>query len=131
MKRIPILKSTLGLLVVAGVCMPLPSSAEGDRFESTHSYRETDFYDNVRDIQSVKTEPGAQGPVRSETMEPRWSYGEAAFYDNLRKLQAARPEPGESGSGAQGPVRTETMEPTWSYGEGAFYDNLKAIHSGE
>jgi len=101
MKRIPMLKSTLGLLVIAGACMPYSSLAANDKMEPAWSYSDGAVYDNLRNIQSHKTEPsqaGAQGPIRSEDMGPMWSQSDNATYDNLRNIQSFRSESGQSGT---------------------------------
>ncbi|MDO9600125.1 MAG: hypothetical protein Q7J47_20600 [Azoarcus sp.] len=130
MKYIPLRKTGLGLLVIAGALTPLASlGAES----MVWSYDESAVHDNLRSIQAapsmIDAERGAQGPVRTEFTEPVWSYDESAVYDNLRKIQAAPSM--TTGRGAQGPVRTDFMEPTWSYSESATYDNLRSIQSAQ
>jgi hypothetical protein len=118
MKRNTLLKSTLGLLAIAGACMPISSWAENDMAQSMTSYGEGALYDNLSHIQSVKSEPapsGAQGPLRTESMGPTWSYGEGALYDNLSIIQATPSAPAQSG--AQGPIRSESMDQNFRYAE--------------
>lgn len=126
MKRIPMLKSTLGLLVIAGACMPISSLAANDNMEPTWSLSNGAVYDNLRNLQSYKPEPsqaGAQGPIRTESMGPMWSFSDGAVYDNLRNIQSFKSESGQSG--AQGPIRTESMGSQWVYSDSATYDNLR------
>ena len=121
------LKSTLGLLVIAGACMPISSLAANDNMEPTWSYSQSAVYDNLRNLQSYKPESsqaGAQGRIRTESMGPMWSYSDDAVFDNLRNLQSFKTESGQLGSGAQGPIRTESMGSQWVYNEAAAFDNL-------
>lgn len=132
MKRASVLHSTLGLLVIAGLCQPMMAAAAEGQMGTTTSYGEDAFYDNLKTIQShqaAPVEPGAQGPVRSETMEPLWATGEGGLYDNLNHLQSSLKDSAESG--ARGPIRSETMTFTWSSAEGGLYDNLRHLQSGQ
>jgi hypothetical protein len=118
MKRNTLLKSTLGLLAIAGACMPISSLAENDKAQSMMSYGEDALYVNLSHIQPAKSESGqagAQGPVRTENMGPTWSYGEDALYVNLSHIQSFQ----SPQSGAQGPIRTESMEQSFPYAEDA------------
>jgi hypothetical protein len=118
MKRDTLLKSTLGLLAIAGACLPISALAENDKNQSMMSYGEDALYVNLGHNQFAQAGPaqsGAQGPLRTESMGPTWSYGEDALYVNLSSIQPAQPEPGQSG--AQGPIRTESMDQTYSLGQ--------------
>lgn len=128
MERVPMLKSTLGLLLIAGASMPLPSWAANDRIEPMWSYSEGAAYDNLRHIQAYKSEHllGAQGPIRTESMGPEWRNSDAAAYDNLSRIQAFKSDSGQSGM--RGPIRSDRT--TWSYSEGAAYDNLRLPAAG-
>lgn len=131
MKFNPLLKSGLGLLVIAGALAPLASLGT----EATWSYADGALYDNLRNIESspsmMSTEHGSQGPIRTEGMEPAWSYDEGAMYDNLRNIQAA-PGMTSEAQGAQGPIRTERMGAAWDYSsESATYDNLQRFQSSQ
>ena len=129
MKFNPLLKSGLGLLVIAGALAPVASLGT----EAEWSFAEGALYDNLRNIESspsmMSTEHGSQGPIRPEGMGPAWSYDEGAMYDNLRHIQAV-PSMASAAQGAQGPIRTERMGATWDYNtDGATYDNLQRFQS--
>jgi hypothetical protein len=130
MKSNSLLKSGLGLLLVAGTLTPLASFGGTTPF----SYGEGDVYDNLRRIQQAPSsmtavEPGAQGPRRTDSLEEPMSYDEGAVFDNLRKIQASKSIAPAEPHGAQGPTRTEGFESDFSYHEGAMYDNLRKIQS--
>ena len=131
MKHIPLLKSTLGLLVLAGASLPLPTVASTERMEPMWSYSDSAAYDNLRQIQAYKSEPvpaGMQGPIRTESMGPVWSSDDGAAYDNLRRIQSSRTD--KAPEGAQGPVRTDSMSALWIYRDGETYSNLRRLQSG-
>lgn len=129
MERVPMLKSTLGLLLIAGASMPLASWAVSDRIETAWSYSDGAAYDNLRHIQADKSGHllGPQGPIRTESMGPMWRNSDAAAYDNLGRIQAFKSDSSQS---AQGPIRSDRMGTMWSYSEGAAFDNLRTPHAG-
>lgn len=120
MKRNTLLKTTLGLLAIAGVGLPLTAVAGGDSSQSLTAYGEDAFYTNLSHIQPSQSAParaGMQGPLRTEGMGPTWSYGEGALYDNLRNIQSA-PSPAQAG--AQVSMRNDSAQRTYFLGNGPF-----------
>ncbi|MDD5249419.1 MAG: hypothetical protein PHY45_10560 [Rhodocyclaceae bacterium] len=72
---------------------PLREDAMQSARQSTTSYGEGAFYDNIGKIQAATTgQRGAQGPIREDTlqptMQPATSYGEGAFYDNIERIRS-------------------------------------------
>lgn len=125
MKNSPLFKTGLRLLVIAGALTPIAVLSGTSMVAASD---EGAFYDNLRHIQAAQDSSGsmhgAQGPVRTDFVEPGWSSDESSFYDNLRKIQET-PKPMEAMRGAQGPVRDDFLTPAWSH-EGATYDNLRS-----
>jgi hypothetical protein len=135
MRHHPILKTTLGLAIIAGASLPAASLSANDGMKTNWAFGEDAFYTNIATIQSAPsmtdTESGAMGPIRTEGMEADWSYGEGAFYPNIARIQSAAPMTMPEPSGAMGPLRSDSMEAAWSYGEGGFYNNIGLIQSGQ
>ncbi|MBI2276583.1 MAG: hypothetical protein HYU74_04455 [Dechloromonas sp.] len=119
MKSNTLRKSGLGLLIVAGMMVPMASSigeesksAYGAKMESYQTSTEGNLYQDLQNLQSAKdwttTERGAQGPIRSEGMDTPLTANEGDLYQDLQKLHSSRQM--SASSGAQGPIRTETMD---------------------
>lgn len=124
MKYNHLLKSGLGLLVIAGAMTPLASLGADGKY----AYGEGALYDHLREVQSAQSmtpsPSGAEGPIRTEGMKPTATFGEGDLYDNLRNMQSEK----SMTYGAEGPVRTESMASKWSFsGEGDLYDNLRNL----
>ena len=99
MKQVPLVKSCIGLLVVAGAYSPHVSVGR-DLLPT-----------GINEIQAeLKAPAGAQGPVREETTERVTTFGEGAMYDNLRRIQESAGQMASARYGAQGPIRTETPD---------------------
>lgn len=128
MKSNMLRKSGLGLLVAAGMMVPMASSAEeGTKYghQSTGSAMESDkgyihqtfgegtLYQDLQRLQSAKgwmiADRGAQGPIRTDGMEYSSSAGEGTLYQDLQKFQSSQ-SLASTERGAQGPIRTETMD---------------------
>lgn len=145
MKSNMLRKSGLCLLVVAGAMVPIASSAEegskygnqatGTSMESDQVYAygafgEGNLYENLQHLQSTKGwtrgERGAQGPIRTDSMEYSSSAGEGTLYQDLQKLQSSQ-SLASTERGAQGPIRTETMESSSTPEVSDLYDGRR-IH---
>lgn len=147
MKSNMLRKSGLGLLIVAGAMAPMASSAEeGSKYghQATGSAMERSdqgadptnsasyLYPELQNIHSPTlrsaNERGAQGPVRTESLDTAPSYKASDMYFDLQNIQSSK---GRSVTerGAQGPIRTESMD-TWpSHQGGDMYFELKNIQS--
>lgn len=124
MKNSPSLKNGLRMLVIAGALTPFATLGANSMVAA---YDEGGIYDNLRHIQATTemsgSMHGAQGPVRSDFVEPSWKSDESSFYDNL-KLETLKPTEGMRG--AQGPIRSDFATPAWSSDESSFYHNLQS-----
>lgn len=127
MNNSPSLKNGLRILVIAGALTPFATLGANSMVAA---YQDGGLYDELRHIQATTemsgSMHGAQGPVRSDFVEPSWSTDDSAFYDNLRKIQET-PKPLDSMRGAQGPIRSDFATPAWSSDESSFYNNLRVI----
>lgn len=136
MKSNMLRKSGLGLLVAAGVMVPLASSigeesklahgAYGTKMDTLQTSNEGNLYQDLQNLQSAKgwtaAERGAQGPIRTESMDTPLTANEGNLYQDLQKLQSSRLS---SASGALGPIRTETMESSSPPAISDLYDGRK------
>lgn len=124
MKNSPSLKNGLRMLVIAGALTPFATLGAN----SMVAAYDGGLYDELSHIQTTTemsgSMHGAQGPVRSDFVEPTWKSDESSFYDNLKRETL---KPIEGMRGAQGPIRSDFATPAWSSDESSFYQNLQTI----
>lgn len=121
MRHTLLLKSGCGLLLLAGALSPLTTQAyDGDTFDQLKAFQSEQTW--------AGAERGAQGPMRTETMDasanPKLLFGEGDLYDSL-KISHNSQKAESANYGAQGPIRTEGMDSPRHYAESDMYDNLR------
>lgn len=124
MKNVTLASTSLGLLMAAGVCVPL-SAVGGEEYILWHSQgsRPTQQYADAH------AEPGTAGQIRMEAMALEKSHGEYALYSNTVSGQQFSSVDTSAPRGAQGPIRTEDVsEVNRRFGEDALYYNVARLH---
>lgn len=118
MKSVTLARTSLGLLMAAGVCVPL--SAVGGPESTWHSHGSAN---------PGYAEPGTPGQIRMESMRLDRTHGEYALYYNVAHPQQFSSEYAYAPRGALGPIRTEDVqEVNRAFGEDALYYNIARLH---